>query len=661
MRFVKWLSALVILGSLAAQAEVPELTALVPGATGYELIAKVNPLEWSSRGCVVDRAEQLGGDLKRVGYLLKLTDQKDRLSWVFVAMDPFTPEISKLGVPTPGSDVFQDYVTNLEVASNVASLKTGSFPKGNVEVWGCNYGGTNTKKIPGANGGLDFGDAPDANNKGSYGSLQIHNYLEKQVVFSFSNFNAGGTCDLGIGNNTEFPARHGGSQTPNPDWTFSGSGKSYKSAELYIVGRIDNLTVTEIVVLNPDKVLLTGTVDRPQALYAPGETMSFSLHANLGGQQPTHDYFITWERTGDDGKTEKGKEKVGAAPAVITTSLDRPGFVRILAYLVDRHGRRVTKKVMRYGKPTGQTIFFDGGAGVEIDKLQGVPEPTDFDAFWQKQKQRLAAVPMSPKLVEQPSKDPAVKVYAVTVPCAGPRPVTGYMTVPTDAKDKSIPVHASFHGYGTGIQRPPTGGAHDRVSFSVNAHGYDLGQRAEYYKAFFESIKSNGKGYAFDPVQNANPDTAYFNGMTLRVMRALKFLKSLPQWDGKNLHVSGGSQGGLQTVWAAGLDPDVVKASPGIPWCCDLGGLTLGRITGGWRLEYVEALNYYDPINHAKRIPTTCDVDITRAGLGDYVCPPSGVAILYNNIRGPKRILWVQGSTHGYVPPKAQRFVIDRR
>ncbi len=40
-----------------------------------------------------------------------------------------------------------------------------------------------------------------------------------------------------------------------------------------------------------------------------------------------------------------------------------------------------------------------------------------------------------------------------------------------------------------------------------------------------------------------------------------------------------------------------------------------------------------------------------RGGLGDYICPPSGVAILWNNIPGNKKITWVQGSTHGFVAP----------
>ena len=185
----------------------------------------------------------------------------------------------------------------------------------------------------------------------------------------------------------------------------------------------------------------------------------------------------------------------------------------------------------------------------------------------------------------------------------------------------------------------------------MNAHGFKLNQPKEYYDNFTNEIKSNGQIYAFDPKQNSNPETAYFNGMAMRVMRSLEFLKSLPQWDGKNLTAAGGSQGGLQTVWAAGLDSDVTLAKPDIPWCSDMKGDSKGRIRG-WFPPYVDALGYYDTINHAKRIK--CPVEITRAGLGDYTCPPSGVAILYNNIKSPKKIRWFQGSTHGYVPPNPQ-------
>ena len=31
--------------------------------------------------------------------------------------------------------------------------------------------------------------------------------------------------------------------------------------------------------------------------------------------------------------------------------------------------------------------------------------------------------------------------------------------------------------------------------------------------------------------------------------------------------------------------------------------------------------------------------------------PPTGVAAFYNNLSCPRKIVWYQGSTHGYVPP----------
>ena len=64
-------------------------------------------------------------------------------------------------------------------------------------------------------------------------------------------------------------------------------------------------------------------------------------------------------------------------------------------------------------------------------------------------------------------------------------------------------------------------------------------------------------------------------------------------------------------------------------------------------------MDYYDAANHAKRVK--CPVVIPRGGIGDYTCPPSGVAVAYNNIKTPKKIFWVQGSTHGYIPDEVQK------
>jgi len=103
----------------------------------------------------------------------------------------------------------------------------------------------------------------------------------------------------------------------------------------------------------------------------------------------------------------------------------------------------------------------------------------------------------------------------------------------------------------------------------------------------------------------------------------------------------------------------VTRAESGITWCCDM--YTNGKLrkdaelklaADGWYIPWVDALGYYDAATFGKRIPKTCKTIVTRAGLGDYCCPPTGLAKLWNNIPGNKEIVWVQGSQHGYVPPK---------
>ena len=414
--------------------------------------------------------------------------------------------------------------------------------------------------------------------------------------------------------------------------------------------------------LNTELISIRG--ETAKAFYAPNEAMEFAITVDFGEQDASKDpCFVKWIRTGDDGKRETGDfEVVPGKSNVIKTSLETPGFVRIQAFLTDSKKVKLRQTVKKgWNKGKLQDIVFDGGAGVEPEKLQAAAEePADFDAFWARQKEKLAKVPVKYEMKKISEPGAKVEVYAVSIDCAGPRPVTGYLTMPADAKEKSLPAYANYQGYSpVSVQKAPKGGPKGRINLTINAHGYELGKDADYYKEFYKSIKSNGRNYAFDPKQNSDPETAYFNGMALRVMRSLQFLKALPQWDGKTLVVSGGSQGGLQTIWAAALDPDVTSARPSITWCCDFAGPDLKKRLKGWRPAYVPALNYYDSVFHAKRIK--CPVTITRAGLGDYVCPPSGLAILYNNLKAPKKIIWYQGSTHGFVPKNPQKFVVEEK
>ncbi len=428
-----------------------------------------------------------------------------------------------------------------------------------------------------------------------------------------------------------------------------------------------------------DKAVLHGETDKRRAIeYAVGEEMVFTLSLQWAGEiDPQAGYCIEWSRSGDDGKTDRGKSPLPLkSPLVIRTRIDQPGFVRIQACVKDAKGKTYQKQFLGdTSTPEGQRalnafersdrrVFFDGSAGAEVEKLQTAALPKDFDGFWESRLRRLAKVPLEPTVREYPSKDPKVRCFSFSVPCAGPRPATGVMTIPVDTS-KKYPAFMGVHGYGARfVLEVPTSGPHDRIWTYLDAHGYDIGREPEYYDEFYESVKSNGKTFGLDSQwQNQSTNTCYFGGMIYRIARALEFIRSLPEWNGRDLTVQGGSMGGLQTIWAAGIDPKVTLANSSITWCCDMGGReSAGRIRDPWGVGETAALRYFDPVNLARRIPDTCRVNILRAGLGDYCCPPSGLSILWNNLTAPKQINWVQGSTHGYVPPEPhQRFTLFRR
>ncbi|MFA5205784.1 MAG: acetylxylan esterase [Lentisphaeria bacterium] len=389
-----------------------------------------------------------------------------------------------------------------------------------------------------------------------------------------------------------------------------------------------------------ESLSLVGATDKAPVSYRAGEPMTFKIQLLKDGR-PLAGKTLRWSRTGDDQQTGSGEAVSSATqPVLIKTAIGQPGFVRLEVTAFNPDG-----SPLRDG--AGNPLKFDGGAGAAPEKLVGYPEPADFDAFWRAQRARLAKVPMQARLQEVPPLDPAFRLFDVRVDCAGGRPVSGYLAVPKGAKPKSLPAQVLFHGYGVG---PAEANCHraGMLTFDLNAHGIENGRDPAYYQALRDGELA---GYAFHDDTNAKPETAYFNGMMLRAMRALEFIKSRPEWDGRALMVCGGSQGGLQALNAAALDHDVTRCDAGKPWCCDLGSVTLGRL-GGWRPSFADGLGYYDPVNQARRI--SCETVIT-AGLGDYVCPPSGLSILYNNLKGPKMIEYIQGSTHGYDPPAPQR------
>ncbi|MBL8994715.1 MAG: 9-O-acetylesterase, partial [Spirochaetia bacterium] len=99
----------------------------------------------------IDNRAKLARPFDRIAYYLELKDAGGAVQWVYVSMDAFTDDLSKIGVPTLDSKAkFQQLLTGLTIFSGVPGIVQGAGLKGNIEFWPNNYASANAKNIPNA-------------------------------------------------------------------------------------------------------------------------------------------------------------------------------------------------------------------------------------------------------------------------------------------------------------------------------------------------------------------------------------------------------------------------------------------------------------------------------------------------------------------------------
>jgi len=200
----------------------------VPELAGYRrILAAELPAARAFKdvGYSFDRTAD-AGTFSRVAYALELERTDGTVDWVVAAMDAFTPDASKLGVPCAKGTCFQQAVAQLVVRSNIASVAEGARGDGIIEFFSTNY--SKRGRLDGFSGDdntYDFNDTPNASPDPGYGSMQVHDAGRGATVFAYNRFN-GGVADIGIGQNPD---------GENPDWTFMGNADLYKSRRLTVL------------------------------------------------------------------------------------------------------------------------------------------------------------------------------------------------------------------------------------------------------------------------------------------------------------------------------------------------------------------------------------------------------------------------------------------
>ena len=389
------------------------------------------------------------------------------------------------------------------------------------------------------------------------------------------------------------------------------------------------------------EIYFQGDSEKNPLTYRCGEEIVFRATLVEDGK-PLSGVPIQWNLFSEDGTKEKGTAVSDPAkPLTVRTKLAKPGFAYLEVKAMDKDG-----KALKGALPLCIS------AGADVEKIrQTVPEPKDFDEFWARQKQRLAAVPMKAKLTPVTSKHKNVDCWMFEIPSVGEYPATGYISMPKGAKPGSLKAWVTVYGYGFhSVPMQDNMANRGYLSLSISRHGLPQGRDKQFYE---DQRKGAYKGFGFR--NNKEAESCDFNLMILRDLRAIEYLKTRPEWDGKNLHVNGGSMGAFQAINIAGQEPAVTSVQAAIPWCADLGGVTKGRFQG-WRPGYTPALDYFDIVNQAKRIQ--CPVSF-YIGLGDRVCPASSQFAMYNNMTCERKLTAEQTAGHRKKSPGAKSYKIS--
>jgi len=364
---------------------------------------------------------------------------------------------------------------------------------------------------------------------------------------------------------------------------------------------------------------LTVTSNCPGAIGKPGETISFKI---VPAAPPAKAAYIRVRKFLNGLEIEKTDLPV--QETVVTMSSDTPAHLMVTAlYLSSK------KRVLN---PPSRITANGDGVYIAPDKLAvGRPKPADFEAFWAKQLQLLAQVPMQVSRTEI-DRSKVWKCEDVEITSIADIPVKGYLVTPLDAAPKSLPAVVYFHGAGFKSSTKQTQFGRRAIVFDVNAHGVPNGMSGDYYRNL------NRGGAPADRnirIGKDDPEKNYFKNMFLRTVRALDFIKSLPEWDGKTLIVFGRSQGGAQSLAAAALVPEVTLCVANVPALADHGGVMADR-KPGWpqynsrrQAAVAQTADYIDVVNLASCIK--CEV-IMSVGMIDPICPPIGVYLTYKSI-----------------------------
>ena len=294
------------------------------------------------------------------------------------------------------------------------------------------------------------------------------------------------------------------------------------------------------------------------------------------------------------------------------------------------------------------------GAAVAPDQLQSTePEPNDFERFWASKIRMLNKTAAHPVLTAKPSDKADVDYFTFQLDHIDGRHIHGQLAKPR--RPGRFPGLAIFQWasppYPLQKEWVTDRAAEGWLAVNIEPHDVLPDEPKAYYDALPQELKE------YQRIGRDDRDKNYFLQMYLADYRAIEYLASRPDWDGKTLIVNGTSMGGQQSLCAAALNPRVTGLIVHVPAGADASGPFYGRASGypDWPVDDPKVrrtAQYFDTINCARRITVP---SLLSMGFIDTATPPVGILIAFNRIKGPKEAVPLVDAPHNHqATPKQQ-------
>lgn len=307
----------------------------------------------------------------------------------------------------------------------------------------------------------------------------------------------------------------------------------------------------------------------------------------------------------------------------------------------------------------GKTYEHHIKVGFSVDKINPyTQEPQDFRSFWQKNVEELKQVPMSytKELYKDYCTD-KIDCYLVKLQIDNMgHSMYGFLFYPKNAQPGKHPVVLCPPGAGIKTIKDPMRNKYYAengfVRFEVEIHGLDPRIPSETFGEISRAFNDRNGGYLANGLENK--DIYYMKHVYVGLVRCIDFLTSLPEWDGKNVAVQGGSQGGALAIIAAGLDSRVTQCVANHPALSDMAGYAAKGGTGGYphfcrqpqilsNKDCLNTLAYFDVVNFARYVKAPTYL---TWGYNDVTCPPTTSYAVWNTLKCTKESLLTPINEH---------------